>query len=171
MSVIRWEKPPATPSGRNRGKGETWRWNAVVDALATRPGEWALVAEDIQFATLVRLRQHGCETAARGVATNGRVAKAYARFLGGSGDRALKAPGQAIPIQITEVSEDGFFWTTQEVIDADAKQIDRIAIACMVAGDNGWTPDVWEGLEEETKEHWRRYARAMLAEFGLARSS
>ena len=81
MSVIRWEEPPTTRGGRN-GKGESWRWNVVVDELTTRPGEWALVAEDIQFNTLARLRQHGCETTARGVAKNGRVAKAYARFVG-----------------------------------------------------------------------------------------
>lgn len=82
MSVIRWEDPPAQPRGSSGGKGESWRWNAVVDALAERPGKWALVGENIQFATLIRLRNHGCETAARGVARNGRVAKAYARFIG-----------------------------------------------------------------------------------------
>lgn len=38
MSVIRWEDPPPSQSGK---------WKRTADELKARPGEWALVAEGV----------------------------------------------------------------------------------------------------------------------------
>ena len=55
------------------------RWQEVVDELAARPGEWAIVARDVpaSLAGYLRLR-HGLDARSRHV-TNGRAAEIYAR--------------------------------------------------------------------------------------------
>ena len=76
MTNSQWETPePAT-----RGKS-TPRWEAIVESLKARPGEWALVAENEWSGSAVALRRRGCEVTMRGCDAKGRVAKIYARYV------------------------------------------------------------------------------------------
>ena len=60
--------------------GQT-RWQEVVDELAARPGEWAVVARDAPASTTGHLRVcYGLDARARNV-KNGRAAEIYARVL------------------------------------------------------------------------------------------
>lgn len=42
-AVIRWEEPPPAHRGRKR---QTSKYQAAVDALRSRPKEWALILEN-----------------------------------------------------------------------------------------------------------------------------
>ena len=76
MTNIKWETPePAT-----RGKSAP-RWEAIVESLKARPGEWALVAENEWSSNAAALSTRGCEVAMRGCDAKGRAAKIYARYV------------------------------------------------------------------------------------------
>lgn len=46
--TVEWSDPPLPRRGPNNGK----RWPAIADALRERPGEWALVAENVDPSTV-----------------------------------------------------------------------------------------------------------------------
>lgn len=57
MTVIRWEDPPE--------KARPSRWKVASRALSEKPGEWALVAEDVSYrfayhSVRKSLLRHGC---------------------------------------------------------------------------------------------------------------
>lgn len=85
MSVIRWEMPPP------RRSSDVYDWDAIAEALADRPGCWALVAVCPNSATAASTARHirngaydamrergAFDAVARTVDGEARV---YARFL------------------------------------------------------------------------------------------
>lgn len=74
---IKWQEPPTPVRGKNRN------WPGVVDELKKRPGEWALVAEDVAASTASYLKTLGAEATMRGVKNN-RAAEMYARWPEGA---------------------------------------------------------------------------------------
>lgn len=75
IPFVRWvkEPPPTTPKSKNMGA-----WIGTVGILSTRPGQWALVAEQPTGANwgspTQTLKRFGCECAIRG-------GQLYARFV------------------------------------------------------------------------------------------
>lgn len=70
---INWETPSKVKSGRGK-------YAELAKALQERPGEWALVGEDMPATTATYLKStYGLEATVRDV-SNGR-AKVYARFV------------------------------------------------------------------------------------------
>ncbi|QAB16988.1 hypothetical protein Leucomu_02815 [Leucobacter muris] len=77
MTEIKWQEPEPTRTGRSSaGAG---RWQQVAKELRKRPGQWALVGEDVAASTAAHLKKMGLEATLRGM-NNGRAAKLYARF-------------------------------------------------------------------------------------------
>lgn len=82
---IKWEEP--TPDGR--GNKPFRDWAGISALLRDRPGEWAVVAEDVSVSTashIKRGRFRGFvagefEAVSRNV-INGRAEKIYARYVG-----------------------------------------------------------------------------------------
>lgn len=80
MSVLAWEDPP---TGRND-------WIAVMQELRTRPGVWALIAEDGYTALATRIksgkipgtREGEFEARTVGQRRDGTCEKIYARYVG-----------------------------------------------------------------------------------------
>ena len=52
MTEIKWQEPPASAHGRSSSK-----WRDIFTALAERPGEWALVAEDAPLSTSSNIKR------------------------------------------------------------------------------------------------------------------
>jgi hypothetical protein len=90
--VIRWEEPP--PHGNTLKPKPASKYQAVADALRARPGEWALIAENLPSGSAGALsngirigrpsvfRPAG-EFESRCVGSAGSTsAKVYARFVG-----------------------------------------------------------------------------------------
>lgn len=71
---IKWEDP----GPRNR-KGATGKWAGIAAELKKRPGQWALVAENVFTSAAVSPRNHGLEVTCRNVKNN-RAEKMYARW-------------------------------------------------------------------------------------------
>lgn len=84
MTDIKWEAPE--PDGRGRGA-----WDDTAEALRSRPGEWALVAEDVSASTAIAIKRArlaafapaGSFEAVSRSASNNRRARIYARYVGG----------------------------------------------------------------------------------------
>ncbi|MTE24863.1 hypothetical protein GJQ66_11680 [Microbacterium sp. ZXX196] len=57
----------------------------VIEELKTRPGQWALVGEDVTTSTATLLKKYGAEATARG-SKSGRVARLYARWPEGGAE-------------------------------------------------------------------------------------
>jgi hypothetical protein len=88
MTKMIWEAPPASLQTRNRHN-----WQEIADLLKSKPGQWAVVAEDVSASTGTHIR-HGRLTAfvpagafeARVAGARdtdaGRANKVYARFVG-----------------------------------------------------------------------------------------
>lgn len=77
--VIKWEEPPVGA----RGGARRGVWSAVLADLQTRPGDWALIGEDVAASTATYLRTigNGFEFTLRGVKNN-RAEKMYGRYVG-----------------------------------------------------------------------------------------
>lgn len=87
MSDLKWETPP--PQRRGRG----FAYDEIAAALRSRPGEWALIAEDIECALVSRINkgtrrvwQPAGAFEARGqiIRTDGKTkrSKVWARYVG-----------------------------------------------------------------------------------------
>lgn len=92
MSVLRWEAPPPPPRNTSHGKprgAAVRKWGLVAQELEMRPGQWALVAEDVALSTYGTLRKYGLEVVTRGQ-HGSRVDRIYARWpASGEGDHQL----------------------------------------------------------------------------------
>lgn len=83
---IKWEEP--TPNGR--GNKPLRDWAGIAALLRDRPGEWAVVAEDVSTSVASNIKQGRhrgfdageFEVTCRGV-KNSRAEKIYARYVGG----------------------------------------------------------------------------------------
>lgn len=84
MTALKWEEPPATPHGRGRAF-----WPSLLRELDTRPGQWAVVAEDVaaSVASYLKKTYPEYEFTLRGVKNN-RAEKLYGR-------RRSEAPAEA----------------------------------------------------------------------------
>ena len=89
MSGLKWESPPEINSRRRPGK-----WTTIMEALRTRPGEWAHVhtsdssSKASSMAANIRLGRIGMDTERGGYeAVSRRVGdewRVYARYIGGA---------------------------------------------------------------------------------------
>lgn len=94
MSVIRWEEPPPHGNlGRSKPRGS--KWDAIADALRSKPGQWGLVVEAGNLGALgaqkyriergqgiVAFRPPGAFQA-RTVKRSENTADLYVRYIGG----------------------------------------------------------------------------------------
>ena len=83
--VVQWKEPP--PPARNDRRSQ--KWEAVNEALRSRPGVWALVAENTSATVATAIRRsslaalRGGVFEARSVNSNDQAkADIYARFMG-----------------------------------------------------------------------------------------
>lgn len=78
IQEIRWEEPSKLHGQDSPDKA---KWGALADALHEKPGEWALVAENVSPGGYrTHLTRRGLEVTTRGVKA-GRAEKVYARAI------------------------------------------------------------------------------------------
>ena len=76
MTEIKWQEPPAATSG----KAARRKYDAIVEQLKQRPGQWAVVAENVSPTISAYLKsRYGLETTTREVKNN-RAKAIYARW-------------------------------------------------------------------------------------------
>lgn len=80
-TVIDWAEPPAVSRGARPSK-----FDPVIEALKEKPGEWALVLEDVNSASARVFIKKGCEITTRSTGKNDGKVNVYARFPGDSED-------------------------------------------------------------------------------------
>lgn len=75
---LKWEEPPPSRSGPGSN-----RYQPAMDALRSRPGEWAVVADGVAASTTAYLRKRfaGFEFTQR-QNDDGKTFRTYGRFIG-----------------------------------------------------------------------------------------
>jgi hypothetical protein len=85
--LVEWAEPP-TPVRYKRSNVD---WASIADALRANPGEWAVVARNVNPSSVTHMRQGrlkafepagSFEASGQGRNENGQTAEVYARFVG-----------------------------------------------------------------------------------------
>ena len=63
MTEIKWQEPPPVQRTLARGKGSKWR--DFADALRARPGQWALMSDDMAVSVVTNTVKKGGSPAFR----------------------------------------------------------------------------------------------------------
>ena len=75
-SIIRWQEPPASTSGRKANQERV----STVEQLKLHPGKWALVAESVNGSAVGPWKKLGCEAVGRRNAKDAKKADIYVRW-------------------------------------------------------------------------------------------